>query len=113
MEYKSTDKETLDVFLNDLISTGISNEQEEYIRMIIRELLAYKSEIAEVHQILGKALGYPPYPISDGYNYAYIPARKTTQPNSDWVVTGDHNACSLSDEIVNYCKKLEKNQKIV
>ena len=43
---------------------------------------SYTTEENEVDQILGKALGYPPYPNKD----------------SDWVCTGDHTIVTLAME---------------
>lgn len=73
-------------------------------KRMVRGLYA---ELHEVEQVLGKALGYPPYPVCNGLDHTTIPATPTDAPDSDWVCIGDNTAASLADEAAAKIKELQ------
>ena len=87
------------------------SEQQELttangIQRIHRKNQMLLKEIDDSMQLLGKALRYPSYPVSNGMDYGKIPAEPTSQPDSDWVCTGDHTLMTLCAEAANMLQKL-------
>lgn len=73
-----------------------------------RELIGRRKECEEVEQTLGKALGYPPYPVLNGMDYSQIPASKTNAQDSPWVNIGDHVPGTIAEESAQRIAKLER-----
>ena len=73
-----------------------------------RELIGRRKECEEVEQILGKVLGYPPYPVLNGMDYSQIPASKTNAQDSPWVNIGDHIPGTIAEEAAQRIAKLER-----
>lgn len=73
-----------------------------------RELIGRRKECEEVEQVLGKVLGYPPYPVLNGMDYSQVPAVKTNAPDSEWVNIGDHVPGTIAEEAAQRIIDLER-----
>lgn len=78
-----------------------------------RELIGRRKECEEVEQTLGKALGYPPYPVLNGMDYSQIPASKTNAQDSPWVNIGDHVPGTIAEEAAQRIAKLEREADVL